>query len=136
MPERVDLVVVVDFDDLHVHVVAERFGGVLDELEGDVYANAHVRRDQERHGGGGLLDGLEARGVEAGGADDERLAVANAHVELGERGFGDAEVHEHVEVVGCGGCICADRHVDCPDAGHRASIRTDVCRGRIFQSRP
>src|SRR5690606_15399958 len=75
---RVDLVPMVRLDDLDVVAGREDAGGQLEQLEGGVDADAHVRGEDDRHRIGRGLDRGAPRVVEAGRADDRAHPVAHA----------------------------------------------------------
>ena len=76
---RIDLVPVVGFDHLHVHIVAKHRGGDLDQLEDHVDADAHVRRFQNRDLLAGRLDGRLPGSVETRGADHHLFACPSQY---------------------------------------------------------
>ena len=110
---------VVRLDDLHVEVVAEDGGHVLQHLETDVDPDRHVRCQYD----GDILRQLGSqrplfRG-EAGGADDDCLPVEAADLQILQRHLRVGEVDEdvapldhRVEVVGDGNTDGAETGVE------------------------
>jgi hypothetical protein len=79
---RVDLVPVVGLDDLDVVAFAENPRRHVEQLENDVDADAHVRREDDRDVLRCSRNRCLAGNVKAGGTDDHRHAVAATDFEV------------------------------------------------------
>jgi hypothetical protein len=97
---RVDLVAMVHLDDLDVPILAEPRRRLAHEEGEQVYAERHVGALKHRHLARGAVERVVMGLVEAGGADQDRLAGGDGGVEMAEQGLGRREIDQHVA---CGG---------------------------------
>ena len=94
----VDLVAVVGFDDFHVHIVSQHPCGHVQQLEAQVDAGAEIGGLAHPNPRGSGVDlRLLFRG-ETGGTDHHRHAVLGAQRHIGERGLGNAEIDQHIDI--------------------------------------
>ena len=107
---------VVGLEHLDIDIVAEGTRGVLDQLEGDVDADAHVGGHDDGHRLRRPADRLEPGFIEARRSDDQRLGVGRAEFQLVQGGGGNAEIHQDVEV-GRLGDMADDGNAEVTDAG-------------------
>ncbi|MNU99828.1 hypothetical protein D3C71_899750 [compost metagenome] len=90
---------VVRFDNLDVRVVTHHFGRFLQQLEHHVHADAEVSRKDNGDVLRRLFDGLLARVVKTGGADDHALTVLTAKGQMVQRPFRAGEIDEYIKIV-------------------------------------
>ncbi len=88
---RVELLVVVELDDLHLRHVLR---GLLAELHEQHGPDREVRRDEHL----GAVRGLHRREVEAGGADHGVHARGDTRLDVAERDIRAGEIDDDVEV--------------------------------------
>ena len=121
------------FDDLHVEVVAEDFRHVLEHLEADVDADRHVGGEHRRDVPGQLRGQRPLLRGEAGGADDDRLAVQAADLQVLQRNLRDGEVDQDVAALDHGIQVVGDRHAEGAAAGDQPGILADQLVPRPLQ---
>ena len=92
----VDFVAVVAFDDFDVVAFVEDAGDGVEDVEGEVDADAEVGGEDDTCFFACGLDGGFACVVEAGGADDDVDAFFNAFLQVFEGGLEAGEVDEYV----------------------------------------
>lgn len=91
----IDLVAVVGFADFDIPIV-ELSGGLLNELQEQVDADAHVRRPEHGHAQGGVAQGGVVWFCQAGRAADEGDAVRGAPIGPLAAAIGEREFDEDV----------------------------------------
>ena len=137
-PERrpggsIPLRAVVHLDDFHVVRRPKRACRLLDETEQHVYADAHVRRQDDRH------LSCQSRHLRArlrrqtSRADDQGDLARGAHLRMTERCRGRGEVDHHVGALERRLEGARDRHADGCDPGHHAGIAPDLRRVRTLR---
>jgi hypothetical protein len=103
-------VAVVGLDDFNVVAGGHGLGGHLQQLEGDVDADAHVGRHHDGNVGGCSGDLGLLCVAETGGADHQAHAQFAAHPQMGQRAFGPGEVDQHLRVFQTRVQVCRDSH--------------------------
>ena len=85
------------FDDFHVIVVAQCGGGLAQQLQTDIHADAEIGGHADRYVPGGHFQGLALGLVETGGADHQRGMAGLADLQRGQGAGGARKIDHRVE---------------------------------------